>query len=172
MKMRILICLALLAAGCTSILSPSSCPTEDTYAYLSCARPTFVDTRNETDEGKLDEQIREVARLMDLYCSEDAAVWLPVLDDTARKNVPMIKRVLKEYDYERYWLYSGWSHTTKNDDLFRGVLATFTAHLAFQGVAGKSGSCIDSLDEIGDGLMVEAFKNDVKSEEYKNTDDY
>ncbi len=175
MRAMILVGLSVFVAGCASLSPMPSCPTEDVYEYLSCAEPTFSYNRQETDEEELDSNIRQLTEWIDSYCEEDAAAWLPVLDKAVKKNVPEVRRILRVLgDHQRYYLQSGWSNTLQNDDLFRGVLATYTITLGLLGKATsfESGNCIDSIDQLSDGLLVETLRDFVESGEYEDIADY
>lgn len=175
MKMLLLAILTVLVAGCALYPLFPSCPTDDVYGYLSCAKPTFSHTRDETNEELLDEDLREHSEHIIASCRERPSLYLPVLDEVVRKRVPEIRRILRANgNYQKYYFHTGWSYTLKNDDLFRGVLGTYTFILGFPAATGhdRARSCLNLLDELNDDLLLSLFRNDVKSEDYKDVIDY
>ena len=62
----------------------------------------------------------------------------------------------------------------EKDDLFRGVMGSYTLILGFPAAVGhnEARSCLDLFDKLGYGLFVAAFRNDVRSDEYKDVVNY
>lgn len=63
----------------------SSCPTGDAYDYLSCVKSTFY------GHGEDPGDFRNMAKVVGAYCEDDAAEWVPVLEESVRASLPEVK---------------------------------------------------------------------------------
>ena len=66
------------------------------------------------------------------YCEDDAAEWIPVLEESVRASLPEVKELiasgqkLKESLPKRYTLEGQAIESLGDDDLYRAVLAMLT----------------------------------------------
>lgn len=101
---RVLIPIAclVLVTGCAVFTSLPSCPTDDFYAYLSCAKPTY-NTEGFATPEETDETYRNIVETVTFYCAEPVTEWLPVLDRTVKKAFPQVQEFLeREEGYGRF----------------------------------------------------------------------
>ena len=92
----ILGCLAVLVSACTIPQSLSPCPMGDAYEYLSCADPDFSWGREAADPQEREEELRIFSELMENYCSDEPAAYLPVLDRNAKKSTPAARKLIRD----------------------------------------------------------------------------
>ncbi|MCY3709541.1 MAG: hypothetical protein OXG26_11655 [Caldilineaceae bacterium] len=99
MKMVILICLSALVAGCSAIPPTSTCPTDDAYEYLACVKPSFPRHGQEEDEFT-----RNLVTHLESYCEDDAAKWLPIMEESVRTSLPEVKELIESGQKLKEWL--------------------------------------------------------------------
>ena len=153
MKMVILICLSALVAGCSVISPTPSCPTDDTYEYLACVKPSFPRHGQEEDEFT-----RILVTFLELYCEDDAAKWLPIMEESVRDSLPEVKELIESGQKLKEWLPVPFTleeqtfEALDDQSLYRAVVAM---HLFIPMVMGernlvyllrRGGSCVNPSD--------------------------
>lgn len=130
MKTGILICLALLLAGCIPELSTSSCPIDDLHEYLLCEKPTLM-WHNDLTEEEIDDSFKDLADYMTLYCEGPTTEWVPVLDKSVKRVFPELKEYLKtgpvlDPSYAQLHTIGERELTTLDDDeLYSAIVSMF-----------------------------------------------
>ncbi len=153
MKMLILVCLSTLVAGCSVVPPFPSCPTDDIYDYLACVKPSFPRYGMEEDEF-----VRNLVTLVELYCEDDAAKWLPILEKSAKASFPKAKELIESGQKLKDWLPSYFTledqaiESLDNLSLYRAVVAMHLFAPVVQGernliyLLRRRGSCVNPSD--------------------------
>lgn len=154
MKALILVCLSALVAGCSLIPPTYSCPIDNAYDYLACAKPSFPRQHGEAE----DEFVEGLVKLIDSYCEDDASEWIPVLEKGVRATLPDVKEFLETGPTLRDWLPYQFTleeqalETLDNDELYRSVLAMVLFAPVNAGMMNyiylgrRPGSCLNPSD--------------------------
>lgn len=153
MKMLILICLSALVAGCSVIPPTPTCPTGDAYEYLACVKPSFP--RHGQEEDKF---FRYLATHLESYCEDDAAKWLPIMEESVRATLPEVKELIESGQKLKEWLPGSFTleeqpiESLDDESLYRAVVAM---HLFVPLMMGernliyllrRGGSCVNPSD--------------------------
>ena len=153
MKMLILVCLSTLVAACSVVPPFPSCPTDDAYDFLTCAKPSFPRYGQEEDEF-----VRYIMTLLESYCEDDAAQWLPIVENSAMASIPKVKELIESGQKLKEWLPTYFTleeqaiESLDDQDLYRAVVAM---HLFVPMMMGernqiyllrRRGSCVNPSD--------------------------
>ena len=177
-RVLILVCLSVFVSSCSYSPFFPSCPTEDTYEYLSCAKPNlnWGDSWDES-EGE-EEDYGGISYYLDSYCTDDMTEWLPVLDSSVKESVPEVREYLKGKDV--YILADRELKSLGNQKLYRSILAIYVFDPALAGLQNdiekyhvetgcltkrnrickppRTGSCVAHFESLRDGLLIEYLK--------------
>lgn len=87
MRFLALTLLTALLAGCSVI---RSCPTDDLYNYMTCAKPSFP-LGDETE----DEAFQVMSYYTRFLCEDEPSEWLPEMEKSIRHTFPKVKMLIR-----------------------------------------------------------------------------
>lgn len=130
-----------------------SCPTYDAYEYLACVKPSFPRHGQEEDEFT-----RNLVTFLELYCEDDAAKWLPIMEESVRASLPEVKELIESGQKLKEWLpvYFTLEEQTfeslDDQSLYRAVVAMHLFNPLVMGernliyLLRRGGSCVNPSD--------------------------
>ena len=133
-------------------LTPS-CPTDDAYEYLACVKPSFPRQGQEEDEF-----IRDLVTLLESYCEDDAAKWLPIMEESVRDSLPEVKELIESGQKLKAWLPDLFTleeqaiESLDDESLYRAVVAMHLFVPLMKGERNliylfrRGGSCVNPSD--------------------------
>lgn len=110
-----------LLSACTAIRQISfSCPTDDVFKYLNCVDPlVFAEYPEEERESNL----QGWAKFIELYCTDDASEWIPVMESRVRESLPDIRRYMESQNINK--IEGVELRNLGNRELYRGVITKY-----------------------------------------------
>ncbi len=170
-RLLVLAIFTIVLSSCVAVSPFPSCPLNDTYEYLSCAKPAF-NWFGESEADVVDERLQRISEAMDILCEEDSEEWLRSLDSSIRAVVPRVRETISDalesndatLEESEYVYYGNRLGSLQNQDLYRSTLAIILAAplptaIRNLGIAENRSpfatSCVSYFEHLRDGRLIE-----------------